>query len=368
MERNDDHRSGDLKKRSDERRSGDIKRRNEHRSQDNLRTGPNERRKLREQRRRKLKLKKIGAASVLFLMFAAVCGVVFGIGFGIYKFVNSRKMVEEPYSEARSSKITLVDNVYDDAGFSDDQESEYGMAYDDYSIGEYHASVGGSISDLGYNSGGYAGNSEKTDTAGKGEDDRENSSTDVTEQYTKGSKQLIVVDAGHGGMDSGAVGDNDLLEKNITLQIALFIREELIKRNYSVYMMRTDDVFVGLHERADKANDLGADAFISIHLNAYSGKDTVSGVEALYYDRPGCKEYAQIFADHVSEATGFRNRGIVARQKLVVTYATNMPSAIIECGYITNKDEATQLNTAEVQQKIAVAVADSFDEFFGNKQ
>ena len=353
MEGNNDHRSGNRNNRS------------ERRSQYSGSMSLNERRKLREQRRRKLKLKKIGAASILFLMLAAVCGVVFGIGFGIYKFVNSRKMVEEPYSEARSSNITLVDNVYDDPGFSDDQESEYGMAYDDYSSGEYYASIATSISEIGYNGGGYSGNTDNTD---KADNNQESSATAATEQYTKGSKQLIVVDAGHGGMDSGAVGDNDLREKNITLQIALFIREELIKRNYSVYMMRTDDVFVGLHERADKANDLGADAFISIHLNAYSGKETVSGVEALYYDRPGCKEYAQIFADHVSEATGFRNRGIDARQKLVVTYATKMPSAIIECGYITNKEEAEQLNTAEVQQKIAVAVADSFDDFFANKQ
>ena len=348
MERNNDHRSGNRNNRS------------ERRSQDSRSMSLNERRKLREQRRRKLKLKKIGAASILFLMLAAVCGVVFGIGFGIYKFVNSRKMVEEPYSEARSSNITLVDNVYDDPGFSDDQESEYGMAYDDYSTGEYYASIGTSISEIGYNGGGYAGNTDNTD---KADNNQESSAPAATEQYTKGSKQLIVVDAGHGGMDSGAVGDNDLLEKNITLQIALFIREELIKRNYSVYMMRTDDVFVGLHERADKANDLGADAFISIHLNAYSGKETVSGVEALYYDRPGCKEYAQIFADHVSEATGFRNRGIVARQKLVVTYATKMPSAIIECGYMSDDEEISKLATKDYQKKVALGIANAVDSF-----
>lgn len=320
----------------------------------------NERKKLRLQRRRKILLKKIGAASVLFLMFAAACGVVFGIGFGIYKFISSRKMVEEPYSDARSSKITLVDNIYD-PGFSDDQENEYGMAYDDhYQNSEMYASVGGTS----LNGGGYAGNTDN----GEKQNDNSTSAPSATEQYSKGSKQLIVVDAGHGGMDSGAVGDNELYEKNITLQISLFIREELIKRNYSVYMSRIDDVFVGLHERADKANELGADAFVSIHLNAYNGKETVSGVEALYYDRPGCAEYAQIFAEHVSEATGFRNRGTVARQKLVVTYATKMPSTIIECGYITNKEEAEALSTAEVQQKIAVAVADSLDEYFAGSR
>ncbi len=324
-----------------------------------------ERRRQREIRRRKLRLKKIGAASVLILIFLAVCGVVFGIGFGIYKFVSSRKMVEEPYSDVRSAKMTLVDNVYESSLFTNDKESDYGMAYDDYSSNTDYASAIGSNTD--YNSGGYAG--EQKDQEGgnsSGVKDDSGPAVQVTEQYTKGSKQLIVVDAGHGGMDSGAVGEGDLLEKNITLQIALFVREELIKRNYGVYMTRIDDVFVGLHERADKANELGADAFVSIHLNAYSGKETVSGIEALYYDREGCAEYAGIFAEHVSEATGFRNRGIVARQKLVVTYATNMPSTIIECGYITNKDEASQLNTAEVQQKIAVAVADSLDEYFGN--
>ncbi|MCR5324792.1 MAG: N-acetylmuramoyl-L-alanine amidase [Lachnospiraceae bacterium] len=323
-----------------------------------------ERRKLREQRRRQIRFKKIGAASILFLMFAAACAVVFGIGFGIYKFVNSRKMVEEPYSEANSTRITLVDNVYGGKSFSEDQETEYGLAYDDSITDVSYASVGDSISQ-GYNNGGYAGDPEADN---KGNNSEDTTVLSATEKYTEGSKQLIVVDAGHGGMDSGAVGENGLLEKNITLQIALFVREELIKRKYSVYMSRTDDVFVGLHERADKANELGADAFVSIHLNAFSGKETVSGVEALYYNRDRCAEYAQLFADRVSEATGFRNRGIVARQKLVVTYATTMPSTIIECGYITNKDEAEQLSTAEVQQKIASAIADALDEYFNNIQ
>ena len=61
---------------------------------------------------RAIRLKKLGALSILILMFLAACGVLFGIGFGIYKLVTSRKMVEEPYSADRNTNIVLVENVY----------------------------------------------------------------------------------------------------------------------------------------------------------------------------------------------------------------------------------------------------------------
>ncbi|MBR4724723.1 MAG: N-acetylmuramoyl-L-alanine amidase [Lachnospiraceae bacterium] len=295
---------------------------------------------------RRVKIKKICAAAVLFLMFAGICLAVFGIGFGIYKFISSRKMVEEPYSAANMTNIVLVENV-----FTETYRLADGFDSDEYTDDEYYnefirlAAEDQDPSTL--NNGGQS-------TARVGSE---------SEKYTPGKKALVVVDAGHGGKDSGAVSENELYEKNMVLSIALYTREELIKKGYGVYMSRTDDTFVGLNARAQKANELGADVFVSIHLNSYPQAESVAGVEAWTYDREGNPEFAEILAEHVSEAMNSRNRGVSFAKNLVVTSKTNMPSVIIECGYITNKEELLKLNSAEYQQSVAKAIAEAVDEF-----
>ena len=82
----------------------------------------------------------------------------------------------------------------------------------------------------------------------------------------------MVIDAGHGGFDPGALGPGGVKEKNITLSIALLVREMLNKKgNLKVYLTRQTDEFVGLTERTKMANRWKADLFISIHANAMPG-------------------------------------------------------------------------------------------------
>ncbi len=295
---------------------------------------------------RKVRIKKICAAAVLFLMFAGMCLAVFGIGFGIYRFISSRRMVEEPYSVEKAMNIVLVENV-----FAETYRLADGFEYDDYVDDDYYNEFAGLAS----------GNGEYSEYDGYGASNIRTGSD--RERYTPGKKALIVIDAGHGGKDSGAVGENDIYEKNIALSIALYTREELIKEGYGVYMSRTDDTFVGLNARAQKANELGADVFVSVHLNSYPEAESVGGVEAWTYDRPGNPELAQILAEHVSEAMNSRNRGVSFAKNLVVTSKTTMPSVIIECGYITNRDDLSKLNSVEYQQSVASAIADAVGEF-----
>ncbi len=188
----------------------------------------------------------------------------------------------------------------------------------------------------------------------------------VYEYAIPGEKGLIVVDAGHGGYDGGA--DNaGVFEKDINLDIACWVREELELRGYSVVMTRTDDSFIGLSKRAQIANDQkDALCFVSVHQNSIEGYDYIKGVEAWTHSREGCSELAEALAAGVSEMTEAENRGVSFRQALVVCRDTKMPAAIIECGYLSNPDELELLQQTDYQVNVARGIANGIDAFLGN--
>ena len=97
----------------------------------------------------------------------------------------------------------------------------------------------------------------------------------------KASKPLVVLDPGHGGKDSGAKGHQGLLEKDLTLKIALNLERELRKHGLDVLLTRRDDSYVSLEDRTALANQKDAALFVSIHLNAHSAKKT-SGIETYF--------------------------------------------------------------------------------------
>ena len=283
--------------------------------------------------KRRVRLKKIAAVSVLFLMFAVCVTVAVAITVGIVRFVKSRKMVEEPYTAALASNLVLVDNTKQ-------------VPKEDAPAGDYFAPL-------------Y----ENTEESELEEFDDIDYYADIS-QITGGDKGLIVVDAGHGGKDSGALGFG-MMEKDLVLQIALQTRKALIAKGYSVYMTRVDDSFVGLKERASLANSLDPLAMVSIHLNSYPELESVSGVEAWTYERSGCIELAQALTEKVSLETGVKNRGVYYATNLVVTSKANMPSVILECGYITNEQESANLADQDYQKKVALGVAKAVDAFVG---
>ncbi len=181
----------------------------------------------------------------------------------------------------------------------------------------------------------------------------------------KGSKGLVIVDAGHGGYDGGAVA-NGLVEKEINLSIAYWLKDELELRGYSVYMTRTNDDFVALTERASLANSQDSPkCLVSVHLNSVDESSQVKGIEAWTYDRDRCTELGDIICETVSKRTEAQNRGTHYRTNLVVTSKTTMPAVIVECGYITNPDEAAKLSTDDYQIMVAKGIADGVDKFNG---
>ena len=164
----------------------------------------------------------------------------------------------------------------------------------------------------------------------------------------------IVIDAGHGGSDPGAVYEGRR-EKDDNLSLAIAVGGLLSRQGVSVIYTRTTDVYQTPFEKAQMANQADADFFISFHRNSSEEPNQYTGVETLVYDNSGIK---QTMAENINGALselGFRNLGVKARPGLVVLRRTKMPALLIETGFI-NSDEDNQLYD-EKQEEIAQAIA-----------
>lgn len=161
-------------------------------------------------------------------------------------------------------------------------------------------------------------------------------------------QNVLVIDAGHGGSDSGAVG-NGLKEKDLTLSIVKQIKYYFDRNaNFKVYYTRLTDVYPSLNERYNLANNVGAHRFLSVHINSASA--SAVGTETLYNPKGGStgswtgKKFATSIQTKLRAATGFPNRGLQQRIPgtngvAVLTY-TRMSAALGEVGFISNSSEA----------------------------
>lgn len=166
---------------------------------------------------------------------------------------------------------------------------------------------------------------------------------------------LIVLDAGHGGANPGAVYQGRQ-EKDDALSLTLAIGRILENRGVDVYYTRTTDIYESPYQKAQEGNQVGADYFISIHRNSSPYPNQYSGVESLVYSRYGA---AARMADNINqqlEAVGFLNQGVNERTNLVVLNRTQMPAVLVEVGFI-NTDADNQLLDARFYD-IAQAIAD----------
>lgn len=223
------------------------------------------------------------------------------------------------------------------------------------------------------------------------------------------SKKIIVIDPGHGGKDSGAIGYKRKKEKDAVLAIAKKLYYELKKRGYRVYMTRTKDYFITLKNRTRYANRMNADLFISIHANAAPTKNkylSMRGIETFFLSPARSNRAKKVAAlenkaalsslGYYSKLTflDFLNREkIVASNKLAidvqkgilynlrkhfrgvedggvreapfwVLVGAQMPSILIETGYITNPTEAKRLFNPYYQKLLAKGIADGVDSYF----
>ncbi|MBQ8803001.1 MAG: N-acetylmuramoyl-L-alanine amidase [Tyzzerella sp.] len=174
----------------------------------------------------------------------------------------------------------------------------------------------------------------------------------------------IMLDAGHGGINPGAVY-NGRQEKDDALNLVLAVGEILQNNGIDVEYTRTTDVYQTPFEKAQIANEAGVDFFVSIHRNSFPEDNVVSGVESLVYDLSGVKLEMAENINAQLETVGFVNLGVKARPNLIVLRRTQMPAVLVEAGFI-NSDIDNQLfdaNFDAIAQAIANGILETLVEF-----
>ncbi|TXD81521.1 N-acetylmuramoyl-L-alanine amidase [Subsaximicrobium wynnwilliamsii] len=180
------------------------------------------------------------------------------------------------------------------------------------------------------------------------------------------TQKRIVIDVGHGGKDSGAIGINGIQEKDVVLDIAL----EILKLNENsempldIYLTRYSDTLISLTDRSKLSKALEADIFISLHCN-HSDNPSARGIEV--YVANATSKYSEIavwFAfqlqDAFREQLGFESRGVkFANFQVLRETVDYCPSVLLEFGFLSSYDEAIYLTKGEKQSGIALVVLKS---------
>jgi N-acetylmuramoyl-L-alanine amidase len=223
-----------------------------------------------------------------------------------------------------------------------------------------------------------------------------------------GGKKIIVLDPGHGGLDSGTVGVNGLMEKDLALAEGLKLARELRRRGYTVFMTRDNDTFVPLRQRVAMARADKADLFIALHAdsNPDSGttgtsiytlndgrsdreasalarrenqSDVIAGVDLSGGNNPVApilinlaqrdtrnksSEFATNALRNLGQVTDLLARSPHRSASLAVLVAPDVPAVLIELGYLSNSGDASQMNTDSWRTKVAGAIADAVDAQF----
>lgn len=181
--------------------------------------------------------------------------------------------------------------------------------------------------------------------------------------------KVIVLDSGHGGDDPGKIGVNQAKEKEINLKIAKKIKKRLEKNGWEVVMTREKDVMLGdpeagnkkIHDmkaRVELINQTMPQAAISIHQNSYQDEQ-IHGAQVFYYSH---SEDGKRMAEMMQKALLAVDEGNTRQAKANDTYyllkRTEVPTIIVECGFLSNPEEAAKLIDPDYQKKMADAIAE----------
>jgi N-acetylmuramoyl-L-alanine amidase len=174
-----------------------------------------------------------------------------------------------------------------------------------------------------------------------------------------GHFSTVVIDPGHGGKDNGGVSGRAspifLREKDLTLDTAKRVRDELRRAGLRTVMIREDDHFVELDDRVDIANRRAPGAvLVSIHYDAVSDR-ALNGAKTFFW-RADSHGLATRIQEHLVAATGETNVGVI-RRRLRLTRNPNIPAVLCECAYLTNPTEARKAATDSYRQRIADGIA-----------
>ena len=179
----------------------------------------------------------------------------------------------------------------------------------------------------------------------------------------KNTGKTIVIDAGHGGSDTGAIQQN-IYEKNLNLPVALKVKDILQQKGYNVLLTRSTDVYLSLQERVDYTINNKADIFVSIHANSCA-KPEISGIETHYYKNIDY-ELAQNVHNSMMRYVTTEDRGLF-KSKLYVIRNNDIPSILLEMGFMTNGKELDDMQTEKRQDATAKAIAEGIINYLSRK-
>ena len=183
----------------------------------------------------------------------------------------------------------------------------------------------------------------------------------VTSENVQAKKVVVVIDAGHGGHDPGKVGVNDALEKDINLQIAEKVKKYLEKNEIEVVMTREDDVMEDtkledMKKRVALINKTKPVITVSIHQNSYSDPN-VKGAQVFFFTGSEVsKEAASLMQEELRKIDSENIRQIKGNNEFYMLKKTEVPTIIVECGFLSNPGEAEKLVSEEYQEQIAQAI------------
>ena len=188
--------------------------------------------------------------------------------------------------------------------------------------------------------------------------------------------KTIVIDPGHGGNDAGAIGPSGVMEKTVTLKVALALAKLLEDEGADVIMTRRTDVEVAprgrhatdieeLKSRCDVANDAEADIFISIHADSFTNP-AARGTTCYYFGEgaPESKKLAENIHPALIEQLKTPSRGTKPCNFYVVRN-TDMPAILVELAFISNPQEEKLLNSKDGVEKAAQGILDGIEDYFG---
>lgn len=175
----------------------------------------------------------------------------------------------------------------------------------------------------------------------------------------------IVIDAGHGGRDTGAIGASGTYEKHFTYKTMNELKQELKVLGANVVVTRGKNEFVSLASRTTLSNFKKTDAFISIHYNSFPQLPSVTGISAYYY-HDQYQNLARYVLEEVSKETGARNRGSKFADYYVIRQNFR-PAILLELGFISNPEKEQLLQTNAYQKKIVTGIVNGLNHYFRNQ-
>lgn len=196
-------------------------------------------------------------------------------------------------------------------------------------------------------------------------------SKELSEYVTSGNiekqESTVVLDAGHGSEDPGKIGINQVLEKDVNLQIAKKVKEALLGEGIHVVMTREDDIgfyndsetnkkIADMKKRVAFINDTKPDIAVSIHQNSYP-QESVKGAQVFYYTHSKEGERAANVMQEALKVLDVNNKRLAKENNTYyLLKKTEVPTIIVECGFLSNAEEAERLKSDAYQNEVAEAI------------